>query len=214
MRSTRAPLRTMRPKLDGSGILTVTSAIAGAVPSAGIERPAMPRKISPVTSGMSPQATTERPPRAVRGVERDALTAWPVPSCSCCTTLSHARNASISSSQLGVGDDDDLVDTRRAAARCSTYQSIGRPQISCRTFERALFMRVPLPAASTIARITRHRSRSRTLERVAEALANEVASEQLHRIVERDRGRAAGDRDVERARDVARLLVQLRRRYA
>ena len=66
---------------------------------------------------------------------------------------------------------------------CSTYHSIGRPQSSCSTFGRALFMRVPLPAANTIARDHAHRPSSalplahllgaaEQVERVAQALAH------------------------------------------
>ena len=82
-------------------------------------------------------------------------------------------------------------------------------------------MRVPLPAARTIARHQRFAAtvlllalltRAESVERVAQSFAHDVAAEQLHRIVERNRRRAAGHRDVERARDVAELALRARRR--
>ena len=148
----------MRPKFDGSGILTVTSDISvGAFPFRSSDAAAC-AKMSLVTSGMSPQATTTRPCLGARW-SRAIFTACPVPSCSSCTTLS-TPNCSISSrsSELITATISSMPAPRSAAM---TYHSIGRPQISCSTFVRALFIRVPFPAASTTARITRPPRRAR-----------------------------------------------------
>ncbi len=151
IRSTRPPLRTMRPKFDDKGIFTVTSAITAAAPRSASSEPAIPASSSPVTSGISPQTTTSRPDL---GASRSSatVTACPVPNCSSWTTLSTSKpSISSRSSELMTTTISPIPAWRSA---CTTYHSIGRPQISCSTLVHALFMRVPLPAAKTMARIT------------------------------------------------------------
>ena len=107
--------------------------------------------------------------------------------------LHHAFDAELADAllQFGIRDDEDVGDARSRNAS-KTNHSMGRPQSSCSTFERALFMRVPLPAARKIARIIRDfldgspafhcillalAGRADEIERVAQPLAHDVAAQ-------------------------------------
>jgi predicted permease len=133
-----------------------TAMRAGTTRLTGRSRLAFVARLAVVRSGMSPYVTTTRgaSPRAGAAT----CNAWPVPSCGACrttckrssrpTAASSAR-AARSTSPAPCPTTSTMRSGSRPSAASSTQPSIGRPQSSWSTFGRSLFMRVPLPAAST-----------------------------------------------------------------
>ena len=81
-----------------------------------------------------------------------ASTAWPVPSCSAWMALGWGATALLTASMPGATT--TTTDAGFSGARlASTWPIIGRPAMGCSTFGKSDFIRVPLPAARTMAAV-------------------------------------------------------------
>ena len=113
-------------------------------------------EVSPSSSGVSPDITTTVPwvaPASARSASRPTRTAWPVPSWVSCTASSASGACSGTCGPTCSRPWPTTATTRSgstARAAVSTWPIMLRPQTGCSTFMVFDFIRVPLPAASTI----------------------------------------------------------------
>ena len=91
-------------------------------------------------------------PSALPSASLAASTAWPVPSCSAWMALGWGATAALTASMPGATT--TTTGAAPSGARlASTWPIIGRPAMGCSTFGRCDFIRVPLPAARTMAAV-------------------------------------------------------------
>ena len=133
------------------GFSAVKASTATAAPSARGARRRV--RVAPVTRGVSPNAITTSSEPASRA-SRAARTAWAVPRRSTCgwteaPGAARAISAATASCPGSTTTAMRVAPASRAAAR--TWPSMVRPATACSTLGRSDRIRVPLPAASTMA---------------------------------------------------------------
>jgi hypothetical protein len=136
---------------------------------APLRRPSRIRsKVCGRTSGVSPKIT--RTSSGIRVMApRAASTAWAVPRRSDCTKIlasGSTRLASVATASLSGPTTTAVAVAPASETAASTWASNDRPAILCNTFGRAERMRVPSPAASTMARQVRSLTNGRPPGRV------------------------------------------------
>src|SRR5579859_1422619 len=131
----------------------VASARVGRAPSASGARTA--RTSAPPTSGTSPLMRRTRS-AVLPTAERPTRAASPVPRWCSCTAVVTARPAKARARYASTTSRPCPTTTTTSShpaskVACTTWCTMGRPHTACITFASALFIRVPCPAARTIA---------------------------------------------------------------
>ena len=149
--------RTMRPKSTVSSSSSAVSSVAAA--SASRCSRASRARTSGRTSGASPGITRTSPSKSGSSEKtvRPTLTASPVPRCTRCSTNSIGISVAICSCRVFVTRSAPWPTTitmrssGSATSASTTWRSIGRPHNGWSTLGVSERMRVPSPAASTMA---------------------------------------------------------------
>ena len=131
--------RMMRPKPVGSLGTSVNRPTSSPAASSRVSR------VAASIRGTSPYNTSVRPSADRCG--RAVLTAWPVPSCSVCSTQTTSRLTVSKTCSLPWPMTTQMFWGFREAAVSITRSTMGRPPMRCSTLGILEYMRVPLPAA-------------------------------------------------------------------
>ena len=108
--------------------------------------------VSDEMSGQSPDKTTSDPSKSASASAQTA-TAPAVPFCCSCTTISVSPSTSGATCSRACPTTLTTRSTPASRAASTTHRTSGLPSTSCATFGFLDFMRVPAPAASTIAAV-------------------------------------------------------------